>query len=267
MRAKEHADNLAQQLKTAVIKAKEQARAAEMANKAKSEFLANMSHELRTPLNHIIGFTELVHDEKLGLLVQEQKEYLHDALSSSRHLLALINDILDMSKIEAGKMELNREQVKIEEVLESSISMLKETAGKHNISITWAANGSPSIMADDRKLRQIFYNLLSNAVKFTPDGGKIVVDLEENDGDYWIFSVADTGIGIDADAHAKIFEPFEQANGEETSKLPGTGLGLSLTKKLVELHGGTIWLESSGKNKGCTFSFTLPKPASDETSE
>ena len=248
---------------------------AEAANQAKSEFLANMSHELRTPLNHIIGFTELLVDKNFGDLNEVQEEYLNDVLESSRHLLSLINDILDLSKVEAGKSALEPSNVDVRAVLENSLIMVKEKAIKHGIQIQLSTNfdsTSRAIWADERKLKQILYNLLSNAVKFTPDGGSITLAAkpisefgiqnselkgEENQSAIEV-SVSDTGVGIKPEDQARIFNTFEQADGSVRKKYQGTGLGLSLVKKLVELHGGQIRAESEGEGKGATFSFIIP---------
>ena len=247
-------------------------RKAEAANEAKSEFLANMSHELRTPLNHIIGFTELVMDKTLGEINATQEEYLGDVHQSSRHLLSLINDILDLSKVEAGKMELKPSKLNLVELLESCLVMVKEKAFKRSIQLELEADITPSeITADPRKLKQIIYNLLSNAVKFTPEGGEIrlraqrykMVDKNipgENDSSNGSIkiSVADTGIGLNPEDIDYIFRPFEQLESSANRNFQGTGLGLSLTKEFVKLHGGKIWVESGGEGKGAEFSFVIP---------
>lgn len=252
--------------------------AAEAANVAKSDFLANMSHELRTPLNHIIGFTELVLGQHFGTLNEQQSEYLNDVLTSSNHLLALINDILDLSKVEAGKMELEYTEIDMAQMLESSLVMIKEKALKHNIKLSVKTQKIPfTIQVDERKMKQIIYNLLSNAVKFTPDGGRILLsaglveketalisaaEIEgvESDGsdEYLLVAVEDTGIGIKKDDINRIFNPFEQADGSRSRHFQGTGLGLSLTQKLVESHKGKIWAESNGEGEGATFKFIIP---------
>ncbi len=245
---------------------------AEAASKAKSEFLANMSHELRTPLNHIIGFTELLLDKTFGDLNEAQTDYLIDVHDSSRHLLSLINDILDLSKVEAGKLDLQPCQVNLRGLLENSLVMIKEKALKHGVKLSHHFNGAPeTIIADERKLKQIMYNLLSNAVKFTPDGGSISIaasssEIFENDDSNENktsksgikVSVCDTGIGLKSEDIKRIFNSFEQVENSASRKFQGTGLGLSLTKKFVELHHGKIWAESKGEGQGSTFNFTLP---------
>jgi PAS domain S-box-containing protein len=232
---------------------------AEAANRAKSEFLANMSHELRTPLNHIIGFTEMVVDRTFGPLNDSQEEYLNDVLESSRHLLSLINGILDLSKVEAGKMELEASEIRLEDLLRESLNMVTENALKHSIALTSHFREIPAtIRADERKIKQILYNLLSNAVKFTPDGGKVELKAQGLDGQVIRITVSDTGIGLTETDLERIFQPFEQADNSASRKYQGTGLGLSLAKQLVELHGGRIWATTKGKGSGADFHFTLP---------
>jgi signal transduction histidine kinase len=257
-------------------------RAAEQASIAKSEFLANMSHELRTPLNHIIGFTELVVDKAAGDLNAQQEEYLGDVLTSSRHLLSLINDILDLSKVEAGKMELHLSDVHLRSLLENSLIMFKEKALKHGLQLSTDLDGIPErIRADERKLKQIIYNLLSNAIKFTPDGGAVRLSAQPlfyldagwvapagrrvdvpfhpaAAGDWIDISIRDTGIGLKKENLERIFAPFEQADNSASRKYQGSGLGLSLTKNFVELHGGRIWAQSEGEGRGSLFSFLIP---------
>ena len=221
-----------------------------------------MSHELRTPLNAILGFSEVLQDQYFGKLNEKQAEYINDILESARHLLSLINDILDLSKIETGRTELEISSIDIEDLLQNSTIMIKEKVAKHNISldlhISPELNGL-KVEADERRLKQIMFNLLSNAAKFTPDGGSITVEARM-DGDNVLISVADTGIGIEPDEQEKIFEEFYQArtNSGLHGKTPGTGLGLSIAKRLVEMHGGRIWAESEGIGKGSRFSFTIP---------
>ena len=241
-------------------------RHAEAANEAKSEFLANMSHELRTPLNHIIGFTELVLDKTVGDLNETQEEYLADVHQSSHHLLSLIGDILDLSKVEAGRLELEPSLVNLRPLMESSLMMVKEKELKHGLNLQLDMDEiAEPLYADERKLKQILYNLISNAVKFTDKNGDICVSVqkvdEENDTHRKpsiIFSVKDTGIGLQSDEFERIFEPFQQVDSSASRQYAGTGLGLSLTKQLVELHGGAIWVESAGEGSGSTFCFTIP---------
>ena len=241
--------------------------AAEKANRTKSEFLANMSHELRTPLNHVIGFSELLMDPNFGELNETQAEYMADIHNSSRHLLSLINDILDLSKVEAGKMELDMSQVPIKKLLESSLFMVKEKTISHGMALTLTTHQLPEVIqADERKLKQIMYNLLSNSIKFTPDNGKIEIHavLEKNGNaeaenqPQIIISIKDSGMGIAQENIHRIFENFEQVENPSTKKYQGTGIGLTLTRKLVALHGGKIWAESEGQGHGSTFTFTIP---------
>lgn len=248
-------------------------KAAEIANRTKSDFLASMSHELRTPLNHIIGFTEMIVDKHFGELNPVQEEHLNDVLQSSRHLLYLINDILDISKVEAGKMELNPTNFNLKVILENSLNMIKEKVLKQNIKLLADIQNSPEILrADERKFKQILYNLLSNAVKFTPHAGKIWIKadrisdceiqtfgFERQKNDKFVkISVKDTGIGLKQGDLEQIFEPFKQVRNPTKQHYEGTGLGLSLTKKLVEMHKGKIWAESEGEGKGSQFNFIIP---------
>jgi signal transduction histidine kinase/HAMP domain-containing protein/putative methionine-R-sulfoxide reductase with GAF domain len=229
----------------------------EVANKHKSEFLANMSHELRTPLNAIIGFSEVLSDRMFGELNDKQLEYLKDIHESGRHLLSLINDILDLSKIEAGRMELELSSFHLPGALANTLTLVRERAQRHGIQLRQDIDPRlGEFHADERKVKQILLNLLSNAVKFTPDGGR--VDLSAKlDTDKVEIAVRDTGIGIAPGDQQAVFEEFRQVGRDYTRKAEGTGLGLALAKKFVELHGGEIRLESA-PGRGSTFTFTLP---------
>ena len=231
---------------------------AESASKAKSEFLANMSHELRTPLNSIIGFSEVMEDQLYGSLNEKQQLYTGNILTSARHLLNLINDILDLAKVEAGRFTLELEQVAIREMLKSTIIMIKEEAMRHSLKLDLeiAPEAEIVIEADERKLKQIMFNLLSNAVKFTRKGGLISVAVKKINENIEI-SVKDTGIGIKPEDIQKLFKEFTQLESVYTKKYGGTGLGLALSKKLIELHGGKIWVESE-YGRGSKFTFTVP---------
>jgi signal transduction histidine kinase/CheY-like chemotaxis protein len=238
---------------------------AEKANAAKSEFLANMSHELRTPLNAIIGFSELLEDGGFGELNKKQLGFVSEISAGGRHLLRLINDILDISKIEAGKFELHPSEVHPVELLESCIVFIKQKAIRHKLTINLLLDDElkgNSIEADSVKLKQIIFNLLSNATKFTPDKGIITITSRKDNSNLFV-SVSDTGIGIDPAHLDRIFHPFEQLDSSYARKHEGTGLGLALTKKLVELHGGKMWVQSEGIGKGATFSFTIPLDGKD----
>ena len=226
----------------------------------KSQFLANMSHELRTPLNAVIGFSQVLQERYFGELNEKQSEYVSDILGSGQHLLSLINDILDLAKIEAGKMEIELSKVKIKYLLEGSLVMIKEKALKHQIKLDLnvAQNMENLVVrADERRLKQVMFNLLSNAVKFAPDGGAITIE-GRREGKNLVISISDTGIGIAPEEQEKVFEEFYQTSSGIKSKTPGTGLGLPLTRRIVEMHGGRIWVESEGLGKGSRFTFTLP---------
>jgi len=235
----------------------DKSRQLEVANKHKSEFLANMSHELRTPLNAIIGFSEVLVERMFGTLNAKQEEYLRDIHSSGQHLLSLINDILDLAKVEAGRMELEVSEFNLPAALQNAMTLVRERAQTHGIALKLRVDKKlGDIRADERKVKQIVLNLLSNAVKFTPDGGRVDVDAHLNDASVEV-SVKDTGVGIASEDQAVVFEEFRQVGRSYTSKQEGTGLGLALTRRFVELHGGTIRLESA-PGKGSTFTFTLP---------
>jgi GAF domain-containing protein/anti-sigma regulatory factor (Ser/Thr protein kinase) len=229
----------------------------EAANRHKSEFLANVSHELRTPLNAIIGFSEVLLEKLFGELNDKQNEYVDDILSSGRHLLSLINDILDLSKIEAGHMELELTRFDLPTALENALVLIKERASRHGVRLERVVDEQlGEFRGDERKIKQVLVNLLSNAVKFTPEGGKIQIRAGLENGVAKI-SISDTGIGIAPEHHEAIFEEFRQVGSDYARKREGTGLGLTLTKKFVEMHGGKIWVESE-PGKGSTFTFTLP---------
>jgi signal transduction histidine kinase len=236
---------------------REKGRQLEIANRHKSEFLANMSHELRTPLNAIIGFSEVLDERYFGQLTDKQDEYVKDIHSSGKHLLSLINDILDLSKIEAGRMELEVSDFDLPSALDNALTLVKERAQRHSIALGKRVDPAlGTVRADERKVKQIMLNLLSNAVKFTPEGGRVSVAAKAN-GEAIEISVADTGIGIAPEDQEAVFEEFKQVGRDYTRKAEGTGLGLALTKRFVELHGGTISLTST-PGKGSTFTFTLP---------
>jgi signal transduction histidine kinase len=236
----------------------EKSRQIEAANRHKSEFLANMSHELRTPLNAIIGFSEVLGERMFGELNEKQAEYTEDILSSGRHLLSLINEILDLSKVEAGRMELELTTFDLPLAIDNARTFVRERATKHGINLDVTVDERlGEFVGDERKIKQVLLNLLSNAVKFTPEGGRIGISARQADGSVEI-SVSDTGIGISPEDQAKIFEEFRQVGGDYAHKREGTGLGLTLAKKFVELHGGRIWVESD-VGKGSTFTFSLPE--------
>ena len=271
---------------------------ANLAVSAKSEFLANISHEIRTPLNHITGFTELIVDQKFGELNEIQKEYLNDALQSSKYLHALINDILDLKSVESGKLELEISEIDIQTLIENSLTMIRERALNHGLQVSMKLGNMHNTMkADQRKLQQVMYNLLYNAAKFTPDGGSVTVSAQQVEktikqeshnsggevlcmlqnqeqteapagmacGRYVEFAVADNGIGVKPADRERIFNQFEQADGSSQKKFQGKGVGLSLSKRYVELHGGRIWVESEGDGKGSTFRFVIPDQPDKET--
>jgi PAS domain S-box-containing protein len=235
--------------------------AADAASRAKSDLLAGMSHELRTPLTAIIGYAEILLYEYFGTVNDRQKQQLDVILQCSRHLLDLINDILDISKIESGKTELELGNVYIGTLISHTIVLLKETASRRRIRIDTdvpADLGATSVTADERRLKQVLFNLLSNALKFTPEGGHIGVAISTLKGSLAI-SVTDTGIGIPREELERIFESSYQIKGRPSSaKAPGSGLGLSLARQIIELHGGRIWAESEGEGKGSRITFTLP---------
>jgi signal transduction histidine kinase len=228
----------------------------EETSRHKSEFLASMSHELRTPLNAIIGFSQVLREEMFGTVNEKQAEYLDDIISSGNHLLSLINDVLDLSKVEAGQVELEVRPFSLRQSLERGVVMVREQATEDGVQVELAADPDVDVVeGDERRIKQVIFNLLSNAVKFTPAGGAVDVSSARVNGEVRI-SVADTGPGIASEDHQRIFEEFQQTDAGLEQR-EGTGLGLALSKRLVELHGGRIWLESE-LGKGSTFVFTLP---------
>jgi signal transduction histidine kinase len=234
----------------------QKSRALEAASQHKSEFLANMSHELRTPLNAVIGFSEVLTERMFGELNEKQDEYLKDIHASGRHLLSLINDILDLSKIEAGRMELELADFHLPQAIENALVLVRERALRRGIALEQAIDRRLGEMrGDERKVKQVMLNLLSNAIKFTPDGGRINVRAMPRDAVVEI-SVSDTGVGIAPADQEAIFEEFRQV-GAASKKVEGTGLGLTLSRRFIELHGGRIWVESQ-LGTGSTFTFTLP---------
>jgi signal transduction histidine kinase len=236
----------------------DKSRQIEAANRHKSEFLANMSHELRTPLNAIIGFSEVLQEKLFGELNEKQAEYTDDILTSGRHLLSLINEILDLSKVEAGRMELELASFDLPLAIDNARTFVRERAVKHGITLDVDVDERlGEYVGDERKIKQILLNLLSNAVKFTPEAGRISITANKT-GHGVEISVSDTGIGIPLAEQPTIFEEFRQVGGDYAHKKEGTGLGLTLAKKFVELHGGKIWVESE-IGKGSTFIFTLPE--------
>jgi len=231
----------------------------EAASRHKSEFLANMSHELRTPLNAIIGFSQVLQQQLFGEVNAKQEEYLEDILSSGNHLLALINDVLDLSKVEAGQVALEVTDLSLRETLERGVVMVREKAATGGVRLSLdVADDIDVVRGDERRLRQVVFNLLSNAVKFTPPGGSVVVAAERVDSDVCV-SVSDTGAGIAPEDRERIFEEFQQTDAGAAQR-EGTGLGLALSKRLIELHGGRIWVEST-LGRGSRFMFTLPAGA------
>jgi PAS domain S-box-containing protein len=227
-------------------------------SRTKSDFLANMSHELRTPLNSVIGFSEVLQDQLFGALNGKQQEYVQNILASGKHLLSLINDILDLSKVESGKMELDLTEFSLLESLAASLTMLREKAMKSGIELKMelTPENDVSIEADQRKLKQIMFNLVSNAVKFSRPGGTVTV-AAVRDGDLMEITVEDTGIGIKKEDIPKLFQEFTQLESVYTKEIEGTGLGLALTRHMVELHGGRVWVKSE-IGVGSRFSFTIP---------
>jgi PAS domain S-box-containing protein len=234
-----------------------------VASDAKSGFLASISHELRTPMNAIIGFSDVLAEEYVGPLNDKQREYVGDILDSAKHLLLLIDDILDMSRIESGRMTMEPDMVRLSDILEDSLIMVREKIGKHSNTIRIEMEAQTSdieIVAEPLKLKQVMFNLILNAVKFTPDGGDIIIKtgFAGDDSKTIQIIVEDSGIGIASEYLEKIFDSFFQVQGGILDKTRGTGLGLSLVRQLVEMHGGRVWAESSGIGDGCRFVVELP---------
>ncbi|MFO0744163.1 MAG: ATP-binding protein [Myxococcota bacterium] len=270
-----------QELRVASERALAMAERAEAANYAKSGFLANMSHELRTPLNAVIGFSELLLAGKVGSVTALQRECLDDILTAGRHLLSLVQDVLDLAKIEAGKLGLEIADVNVASLVASSAKLIQERASRGGVQLSWRTEDGPaSIQADQRTMKQLLTNLVANAVKFTKPGGSVTVQVDEVDyptlaasvperfrddllavagghGPFARFLVRDTGIGIDPDKHRLIFEPFQQADTSFTREYGGTGLGLSLSRQFVAVHRGMIWVDSL-PGVGSTFGFVVP---------
>ncbi|HWW92158.1 MAG TPA: response regulator [Vicinamibacteria bacterium] len=243
----------------------EQSRRVQEANRLKSEFLANMSHELRTPLNAIIGFAELMYDGKVGPVLAEQKEFLGDILTSSRHLLQLINDVLDLSKVEAGKMELRPEPVDLEKIVTEIRDILRSLAASKGIKVAVeVASGLGEVVVDPAKLKQVLYNYLSNALKFTPEGGSVTIRAIPNDANAFRLEVEDTGIGIRPEDTGRLFVEFQQLDASTAKKYPGTGLGLALTKRIVEAQGGRVGVRPR-PDGGSVFFAVLPRLSRDTT--
>lgn len=285
---KSHADELegkveerTRQVEAANVRLEEALARAERASAHKSAFLANVSHELRTPLNTILGFSELMQDELFGPLTEKQARHLRNIHRAGNQLLELINDLLDLSKVEAGRVELHRQAIRIGDLIADAIAMTRNHADKQHLTVEFLPEeGLPPVDADPYRVTQILANLLSNAVKFTPAGGRVTITthfvqgsgsrVQGSDGshhepstmnherDFVEVSVQDTGIGISAENQAKLFQPFERLETSLPARYEGTGLGLAITKRLVEMHEGRIWVESPGEARGSTFTFTLP---------
>jgi signal transduction histidine kinase len=256
---REYAGHLEEKVAERTRELQEAKMIAEAASRAKSDFLANMSHELRTPLTSVIGFSEVMMDGITGPINDMQKEYLNDIHDSGRHLLYLISEILDLSKIEAGKIELELGRVNLPDLIADSLTMFKEKSLRHRIKASHEiGDGVGDIIADEKRLKQVVINLLSNAFKFTPDGGSVTTRAKRDEaGGVIEISVEDTGIGIKEEDIERLFRPFEQLEPSLNKRYEGTGLGLAISKKIVELHGGRIWAESEA-GKGSRFAFTIP---------
>ncbi len=251
------------ELQDANARLQEALRTAEESSQTKSKFLATMSHELRTPLNAIIGFSELLQDQQFGPLTDKQRRYVSHVLAGGQHLLSLINGILDLAKVEAGKLEIVPEPFPLPETIRAALDSLRPQAEAKRLEVKLTLETSPTfLVADPVRFRQILYNLVSNALKFTPEGGHITVTSRPAGSNAVEIAVHDTGCGINAEDLPKLFQPFTQLDASLSRRHQGTGLGLVLTKKLVELHGGLIRVESVGEDQGCTFTVTLPLQSS-----
>ncbi|HTA46664.1 MAG TPA: PAS domain S-box protein, partial [Bryobacteraceae bacterium] len=246
-----------EQIRLANQRLEERSREAERANALKSEFLASMSHELRTPLHTILGFTELLQEEIEGPLNEKQKRFIQHVHQDSVHLLELINDILDLSKIEAGRMDLRIESVDASEVAAETVSGMQPTAEAKGIVIENAISEPVYVLADPIRLREIITNLMNNAIKFTPNGGSVRIESSQRDAKTIEIAVTDTGIGIAPQDQAIIFEKFRQVSSTTKGVREGTGLGLAIVKRLVDMHGGELFVESE-PGRGSRFSFTIP---------
>ncbi|MGD9723520.1 MAG: sensor histidine kinase [Pirellulales bacterium] len=230
---------------------------AEAANRAKSEFLANMSHELRTPLNAVIGFSDVLAEQVCGPLNENQTQYVTDILDSGQHLLALVNDILDLAKIEAGSMDIHPARLDAAALVDRTVQMFRERAIRQGIRLAGSVTGEVHLYADERRLKQLLYNLLSNALKFTPEGGEVRVAVQQV-GEHVEVRVSDTGIGIAATERDRVFESFYQIDSSLAKNAQGTGLGLAVVRQIVELHGGSVRVESE-PGEGSTFVVLLPQ--------
>ncbi len=252
MVAKQDAERAAETARVSMIKA-------QTSDRAKSEFLANMSHELRTPLNAIIGFSEIMKNEILGPLGTEQyREYIQDIHESGAYLLDVIGDILDISKVETGNLELAEGEADLKEVIHKSVRLVQERAQDSGVGLKIEGSDVPVLYADERLLKQCLVNLLSNAVKFTPEGGRIEIRVDRAEGGDLIVRVSDTGIGISDEDFDKVLSPFGQVESAYSGTYEGTGLGLPITKALVELHGGSLSLESA-VGVGTSVTLIFPK--------
>ncbi|HEY2728419.1 MAG TPA: HAMP domain-containing sensor histidine kinase, partial [Polyangia bacterium] len=228
------------------------------ASRLQSEFLANMSHELRTPLNAIIGFADLLHGGMVGGLDAQQREFVGDILTSSRHLLQLINDVLDLAKVESGTLEVVPEAIDLARVVGEVRDILRGLAGGKQLRVEMQIDAVGTVVLDPARLKQVLYNYLSNAIKFTPEEGRITLRIENEPPHHFRLSVTDTGIGIAPEDLGRLFVEFQQLDASSAKKFQGTGLGLALTRRIVEAHGGRVEV-SSAPGAGSTFSAVLPK--------